>query len=384
MAICPSRVAAVIVTLACACTATARDLAADAGDFLVAARSLGDFNFAQTVVLVTRSEPGGTAGLVLNHPSPTPVSRLFPDMTALESLPDTIYFGGPVAPDRVSFLFRADSAPPGSVFVTKGLYAGESAALLRSLLSRPNPMEGLRIFAGSAGWAPSQLEGELLRGDWHVMPGDLNAVFTRRPGSLWQELDARASSIQARRNLEPGARDAIERAGGAVPAASFVAGPRRPSQPVTTCRGCAMKVNEVMTRNVCVASPRMSIAKAAQMMADCDSGVLPVGEEDRLVGMITDRDIAIRAVARGKSNETPVREVMSHEVLYCFDDEDIDDVARNMADQQVRRLPVVNRDKRLVGIVSLGDMSPHWRAKDAGETIAAISKPGGRHDQVLH
>jgi CBS domain-containing protein len=145
-----------------------------------------------------------------------------------------------------------------------------------------------------------------------------------------------------------------------------------------------MKVNEVMTRNVCVASPRMSIGKAAQMMSECDSGVLPVGEDDRLVGMITDRDIAIRAVARGKPHETPVREVMSHEVLYCYDDEDIDDVGRNMADQQVRRLPVVNRDKRLVGIVSLGEMSPHLRAKDAGATIAAISKPGGRHDQVLH
>ena len=145
-----------------------------------------------------------------------------------------------------------------------------------------------------------------------------------------------------------------------------------------------MKVNEVMTRNVCVASPRMSIGKAAQLMAECDAGILPVGEEDRLVGMISDRDIAIRAVARGKSHDTPVREVMSHEVLYCFDDEDIDDVARNMADQQVRRLPVVNRDKRLVGIVSLGDLSLHSRAEHAGETIAAISRPGGRHDQVLH
>jgi len=128
----------------------------------------------------------------------------------------------------------------------------------------------------------------------------------------------------------------------------------------------------------------MSIAKAAQMMSDCDAGVLPVGEEDRLVGMITDRDIAIRAVARGRSHDTPVREVMSHEVLYCFDDEEIDDVARNMADQQVRRLPVVNRDKRLVGIVSLGDLSLHTRAQETGETVAAISRPGGRHDQVLH
>jgi CBS domain-containing protein len=145
-----------------------------------------------------------------------------------------------------------------------------------------------------------------------------------------------------------------------------------------------MKVNQVMTRNVCVASPRITIGKAAQMMAECDSGILPVGEDDRLVGMITDRDIAIRAVARGRSHATPVREVMSHEVLYCFDDEDIDDVARNMADQQIRRLPVVNRDKRLVGIVSLGDLSLHSGAEDAGETIAAISRPGGRHDQVLH
>ena len=138
-----------------------------------------------------------------------------------------------------------------------------------------------------------------------------------------------------------------------------------------------MKVNEVMTRSVCVASPRMSIAKAAQMMADCDSGILPVGEDDRLVGMITDRDIAIRAVARGKSHGTPVREVMSHEVLYCFDDEDIDEVARNMADQQVRRLPVVNRDKRLVGIVSLGDIA-NKDPDDSGEvatSLADISSP---------
>ncbi len=145
-----------------------------------------------------------------------------------------------------------------------------------------------------------------------------------------------------------------------------------------------MKVNEVMTRNVCVASPRMSIAQAAGMMADCDCGVLPVGEDDRLVGMITDRDIAIRAIARLKPHGTAVREVMSHEVLYCFDDDDIDDIARNMAEQQVRRLPVVNRDKRLVGIVSLGDLSLYARPVHAGETIAAISRPGGLHDQALH
>ena len=145
-----------------------------------------------------------------------------------------------------------------------------------------------------------------------------------------------------------------------------------------------MKVKHVMTREVVVASPDDPICEAALRMGECDAGALPVGENDRLVGVITDRDIAVRAVARRMPPDTPVREVMSQEVLYCFDEEDVEDVARNMADQQIRRLPVVNRDKRLVGIVSLGDMSPHWRAKDAGETLAAISKPGGRHDQVLH
>lgn len=384
MAISRSWLAAAALALAFAPAAPARELAADAGDFLVAHKRLGDPNFSQTVLLVTRSEPEGTAALVLNRPSRMPVARLFPGMPELSALPDVIYLGGPVAPDRVSFLIRAPSAPPESLPVMKGLYVSESAALLRSLLARASPMEGLRIFVGSAGWGPAQLEGEMLRGDWHLIPGDMDMIFTKRPESLWQELDGRASSIRARRDREPNAPGAIERAGDAFAAAFFVAAPRRLSQPVTTCRGSAMKVSEVMTRNVCVASPRMSIAKAAQMMSDCDAGILPVGEEDRLVGMITDRDIAIRAVARGRSHDTPVREVMSHEVLYCFDDEEIDDVARNMADQQVRRLPVVNRDKRLVGIVSLGDLSLHTRAQETGETVAAISRPGGRHDQVLH
>jgi putative AlgH/UPF0301 family transcriptional regulator/CBS domain-containing protein len=384
MAILRSWLAAAALALAFAPTVPARELVADAGDFLVAHKRLGDPNFSGTVLLVTRSEPEGNMALVLNRPSRMPISRLFPDMPGLLAISDLIYIGGPVAPDRVSFLIRAPNAPPESMLVMKDLYVSQSAALLRSLLARPNPMEGLRIFAGSAGWGPAQLEGEMLRGDWHRLPADVDLVFTRRPESLWQELDGRASSIQARRNREPNAAEAIERASDPIAAALLVAARRRPSQTVTTCKGSAMKVNEVMTRNVCVASPRMSIGQAAQMMADCDSGILPVGEEDRLVGMITDRDIAIRAVARGRPHATPVREVMSHEVLYCYDDEDIDDIARNMADQQVRRLPVVNREKRLVGIVSLGDLSLHSRSEEAGETIAAISRPGGRHDQVLH
>jgi CBS domain-containing protein len=143
-----------------------------------------------------------------------------------------------------------------------------------------------------------------------------------------------------------------------------------------------MKVSEAMTRDVRVASPNQSIREAAQIMAEIDAGVLPVGENDRLVGMITDRDIAIRAVAEGKGPDTSVREVMTQDVKYCFEDEDTDHVARNMADQQVRRLPVVNRDKRLVGILSLGDLAVIEGARPVGEALTGVSQPGGEHSQT--
>jgi CBS domain-containing protein len=145
-----------------------------------------------------------------------------------------------------------------------------------------------------------------------------------------------------------------------------------------------MKVREAMTGDVCIANPEQSIREAACLMAEIDAGSLPVGENDRLVGMITDRDIAVRAVAVGQSPETKIRDVMSKEVLYCFEDEDLDDVARNMSNVKVRRLPVLNRDKRLVGILSVGDLALNEDAKTAGKTIAHISEHGGAHSQSSH
>jgi CBS domain-containing protein len=118
------------------------------------------------------------------------------------------------------------------------------------------------------------------------------------------------------------------------------------------------------------------------MMADLDAGILPVAEGDRLVGMITDRDIAIRGVGTGKGPQTQVREVMSHEVKYCFEDDDTDQVAHNMAEIQVRRLPVMSRDKRLVGIVSIGDMAILDEVGRIGQAVAGISQPGGQHSQT--
>jgi CBS domain-containing protein len=143
-----------------------------------------------------------------------------------------------------------------------------------------------------------------------------------------------------------------------------------------------MKVSEAMTRDVRIANPAETIRQAAHTMAQIDAGVLPVGENDRLVGMITDRDIAVRAVAAGLSPDTPIRKVMSSDVCYCFDDQDVGEVAGNMADIKVRRLPVVNRDKRLVGILSLGDISQaDDQEQPAVEALCGICEPGGQHSQ---
>jgi CBS domain-containing protein len=144
-----------------------------------------------------------------------------------------------------------------------------------------------------------------------------------------------------------------------------------------------MKVSEAMTREVRIADPGNTIREAARMMAEIDAGVLPVGENDKLVGMITDRDIAVRAVAAGKAPDTQIREIMSSDVCYCFEDQEIGEVATNMADIQVRRLPVVNRDKRLVGILSLGDIAQaDDQGRPAAEALCGICEPGGQHTQA--
>jgi CBS domain-containing protein len=143
-----------------------------------------------------------------------------------------------------------------------------------------------------------------------------------------------------------------------------------------------MRVSEAMTRDVRLASPNQSIREVARVMAEIDAGALPVGDGDRLVGMITDRDIAVRAVAEGKSPDTKVRDVMTQDLKYCFEDEDLDKVVSNMGEIRTRRLPVMNRDKRLVGIVSLGDLAMMHSAKKAGQALGGVSRPGGPHSQT--
>jgi CBS domain-containing protein len=141
-----------------------------------------------------------------------------------------------------------------------------------------------------------------------------------------------------------------------------------------------MNVSQCMSTDVKICTPETSLREAAQLMKQIDAGILPVGENDRLVGMISDRDIAIRAVAAGLGPDTPIREAMTRDLCYCYDDEELEDVAANMGGVQVRRLPVINRDKRLVGIVSLGDIA---KTNTAGlnASLGAIAQPGGQHWQ---
>ena len=143
-----------------------------------------------------------------------------------------------------------------------------------------------------------------------------------------------------------------------------------------------MKVNAAMTPKVRMIHPDQTIREAAKLMSEIDAGALPVAENDRLVGMITDRDIAVRGVAQGKSPETNVRDVMTRDILYCFDDQDLEDVACNMSRNQVRRLPVVSHDKRLVGIVSLGDLARHQDPTAVGRALYRVATPSHTHSQI--
>lgn len=144
-----------------------------------------------------------------------------------------------------------------------------------------------------------------------------------------------------------------------------------------------MKVSDCMTRDVEITNPDMTLCEAAKLMADCDAGVLPVGDNDRLVGMLTDRDIAIRGIAQGKGPDAKVRDVMSRDVCWCFEDEDVDDALERLAEEQIRRMPVLSREKRLVGIISIGDLTDSAQPQQTGRTLSAISRHGGQHSQIL-
>ena len=144
-----------------------------------------------------------------------------------------------------------------------------------------------------------------------------------------------------------------------------------------------MLIKDCMTKKVEIGSPDMTIFDAAKAMRDGDFGALPIAKDDRLVGMITDRDITTRAVAEGKNPyEVKVSEIMTGRVLYCFDDQTLDEVSTNFGQTKVRRLPVLSRDKRLVGIISIGDLADA-DPKDGGEALHRVSQRSRKSEQLV-
>ena len=143
-----------------------------------------------------------------------------------------------------------------------------------------------------------------------------------------------------------------------------------------------MKVREAMTTEVQLCTPDDTLRDAAEAMAALDCGLLPVTDNERLVGIISDRDIAIRGVGMGRGPDCRIGDVMTADVKYCFDDQDIAEVTANMGDIQVRRLPVLNRQKRLVGIIALGDIARAQAGDGTAAALGQISRPGGQHAQV--
>jgi CBS domain-containing protein len=142
-----------------------------------------------------------------------------------------------------------------------------------------------------------------------------------------------------------------------------------------------MQLKDVMTHNVECIAPDASLKEAALQMKALDFGSLPVCDQDRLIGMITDRDIAVRAVAVGMDpNQARVRECMTDQLIYCFEDEDVSDAAQIMEDNQIRRLPILSHDKKLVGIISLGDLATRVRDDElSGEVLERVSEPVLQH-----
>lgn len=137
-----------------------------------------------------------------------------------------------------------------------------------------------------------------------------------------------------------------------------------------------MNINEVMTPNVRVVSPHDTLQFAAQLMEEIDVGLLPVTENEELIGTLTDRDITIRAVAQGLSpEETQVSEVMTSDALYVFEDQSVEEAAQDMSDFQVRRLPVLNRENHLVGIVALADLALSQDSNAVNIALDGVSQP---------
>jgi putative transcriptional regulator len=182
-----STLCALVLSSAMMRPASAEDAKPVTAVLLVARADMPDPSFKDSVVLVMNNLGRAPAGVIINRPTKIAVSHLFPDLEGLAPLNDKLYFGGPVALTSVLFVFRADAPPEDATPVVDGVYVSTNRALLRKLLSRDKPMDGLRVFVGHSGWAPGQLEAEIARGDWTLAPVKPDEIFGARSEHPWPE-----------------------------------------------------------------------------------------------------------------------------------------------------------------------------------------------------
>jgi putative transcriptional regulator len=177
------------------------------GVVLVTKPELGDPNFRETVVLVTRHPGGGAVGVILNRPTRVPVSQLFPEHDALRGRADRLFAGGPVSPRALVAVFRSSERPDAALRVLADVYLSLDGVFLDGLLRRSDAPRELRVYAGYAGWAPGQLEAEIARDDWFVLAPDADTIFRADPATLWREMVRRASARSTR--LGPAERPSL-------------------------------------------------------------------------------------------------------------------------------------------------------------------------------
>jgi putative transcriptional regulator len=164
------------------------------GVFLVAKRELQDPNFRETVVLVTQPRQGPPWGVIINRPLGHPLSEVIPDHPTLKERNDVLFFGGPVLPQGLIFLVRGSNPPKRATIVLHDAFFTGDVDFIETLLRRPDPTRGLRVYSGYAGWGLGQLQNEIERGGWHVVPADSETIFDMDPARIWPELIKRAAT----------------------------------------------------------------------------------------------------------------------------------------------------------------------------------------------
>ena len=195
------------------------------GKFLVASRQLQDPNFSETVVLLIEYGLEGAMGLVINRPSAVKLATVFPDIEELKQRKDTIYVGGPVAVNQILMLIKSPEAPEDATLIRPNVYISSSWEVLERMLKKKETKdERFRLFAGYAGWAPSQLDFERIRGDWYVLKADAEMVFSQNPSQIWPELIRRATVKWVRlQNSRNSANTNIRKNQNLIPVPGFAA-----------------------------------------------------------------------------------------------------------------------------------------------------------------